>query len=269
MRKLKCFLLVLVVLLLSSVQLYAQSYSELTDEQLIQMLEQELNNQEKLVNQQKEQLANLQNQLNQQLELNKTLNEQLNNLQNQLALADESWKNSKKENLKNKIITISGEPASGKSTVVQEIKNKYEKMGYNIHIVSVGNVFRELVKKEYLKTYPDKTEASLADIQNDKEFMSKLHSIDGMVDSEVARKGREINGNDTVFDGEFYQNNKYYQCNIYSYSINESNNELKITKRDKYLKALEAAKAELTNMSKILNGSTITISVVGKYTFNS
>lgn len=95
--------------------------------------------------------------------------------------------------VKNKIITISGEPASGKSTVVQEIKNKYEKMGYNIHIVSVGNVFRELVKKEYLKTYPDKTEASLADIQNDKEFMSKLHSIDGMVDSEVARKGREIN----------------------------------------------------------------------------
>ena len=104
MRKLKCFLLVLVVLLLSSVQLYAQSYSELTDEQLIQMLERELNNQEKLVNQQKERSTNLQNQLNQQLELNKTLNEQLNNLKNQLALADESWKNSKKENLKNKII---------------------------------------------------------------------------------------------------------------------------------------------------------------------
>ena len=51
--------------------------------------------------------------------------------------------------------------------------------------------------------------------------------------------------------------------------INESNNELKLTKRDKYLKALEAAKAELTYMSKILNGSTITISVVGIYTFNS
>ena len=51
--------------------------------------------------------------------------------------------------------------------------------------------------------------------------------------------------------------------------INETNNELKLTKRDKYLKALEAAKAELTNMSKILNGSTITISVVGLYTFNS
>lgn len=50
--------------------------------------------------------------------------------------------------------------------------------------------------------------------------------------------------------------------------INASNED-KITSRDKYLKALEAAKAELTNMSTILNGSTITISVVGKYTFNS
>lgn len=50
--------------------------------------------------------------------------------------------------------------------------------------------------------------------------------------------------------------------------INASNED-KITKRDKYLKALEAAKSELTNMSTILDGSTITISVVGKYTFIS
>lgn len=65
---------------------------------------------------------------------------------------------------------------------------------------------------------------------------------------------------------EFYNEKLSSLRNKY---INETNNELKITKRDKYLKALEAAKAELTNMSKILNGSTITISVVGKYTFNS
>lgn len=97
------------------------------------------------------------------------------------------------EKIKNKIITISGEPASGKSTVVREIKNKYEKLGYNIHIISVGDVFRELVKKEYLKVYPDRKDASLADIQNDKKFMAKVHSIDGIVDGEVARKGREIN----------------------------------------------------------------------------
>ena len=97
------------------------------------------------------------------------------------------------ENIRNKIITISGEPASGKSTVVKEIKSKYEKKGFNVYIISVGDVFRETVKKEYLKRYPDRTNVSLADIQNDKEFMAKLQSIDGLIDDEIARKGKEIN----------------------------------------------------------------------------
>ena len=65
---------------------------------------------------------------------------------------------------------------------------------------------------------------------------------------------------------EFYNEKLSSLRNEY---INETKNELKLTKRDKYLKALEAAKAELTNMSTILNKSTITISVVGKYTFIS
>ena len=86
------------------------------------------------------------------------------------------------ENIRNKIITISGEPASGKST-----------KGFNVYIISVGDVFRETVKKEYLKRYPDRTNVSLADIQNDKEFMAKLQSIDGLIDDEIARKGKEIN----------------------------------------------------------------------------
>lgn len=97
------------------------------------------------------------------------------------------------ENIRNKIITISGEPASGKSTVVKEIKSKYEKQGFNVFIISVGDVFRETVKKEYLKRYPDRINVSLADIQNDKEFMAKLQSIDGLIDDEIARKGKEIN----------------------------------------------------------------------------
>ena len=97
------------------------------------------------------------------------------------------------ENIRNKIITISGEPASGKSTVVKEIKSKYEKQGFNVYIISVGDVFRETVKKEYLKRYPDRINVSLADIQNDKEFMAKLQSIDGLIDDEIARKGKEIN----------------------------------------------------------------------------
>ena len=74
----------------------------------------------------------------------------------------------------------------------------------------------------------------------------------------------------SFFDGstpeEFYNDKLNTFRNDY---INETNNETKITKRNKYLKALEAAKCELTQMSTILNGSTITISVVGVYTFNS
>ena len=65
---------------------------------------------------------------------------------------------------------------------------------------------------------------------------------------------------------EFYNDKLNTFRNDY---INETNNETKIAKRNKYLKALEAAKLELTQMSNILNGSTITISVVGIYTFNS
>ena len=97
------------------------------------------------------------------------------------------------DKIRNRILTISGEPASGKSTVVKEIKNKYEEQGFNVYIISVGNVFREMVKKEYLKKYPDRVDTSLADIQNDEDFMAKVRSIDGLIDNEIAKKGREIN----------------------------------------------------------------------------
>ena len=90
MEKSKSFLAVLLVLVLLSGQLSAQSFSEKTDEQLIQMLEQELNKQEQLVNQQAKHLQ--------------TLQEQMNNLQNQLEQADKSLMNSKKGTLKDKII---------------------------------------------------------------------------------------------------------------------------------------------------------------------
>ena len=74
--------------------------------------------------------------------------------------------------------------------------------------------------------------------------------------------------------GSFFDNStpeEFYNeklSSLRSEYINASNED-KITKRDKYLKALEAAKLELTQMSTILNESTITISVVGLYTFNS
>ena len=59
--------------------------------------------------------------------------------------------------IRNKIITISGEPRSGKSTVVKEIVAKYQQMGFNVHVVETGALFRQISEKEYLKMYPDKT----------------------------------------------------------------------------------------------------------------
>ena len=102
--------------------------------------------------------------------------------------------------IKNKIITISGEPASGKSTVVKVIEEKYKKCGYKVHIISVGEVFRETIKKEYLKMYPDKKDANLADIQSDVAFMESRKDIDEKIDEEIRRKGIEISSKELPND---------------------------------------------------------------------
>lgn len=95
--------------------------------------------------------------------------------------------------IRNKIITISGEPVSGKSTVVKAITKEYEKQGYTVHKISIGSLFREIAKKEYLKKYPDRVNANIADIQADKDFAENIRLIDEMVDTEVKRRGQEIN----------------------------------------------------------------------------
>lgn len=95
--------------------------------------------------------------------------------------------------IKNRIITISGEPVSGKSTVVKRIKEKYEKMGFNVHIIQTGHFFREVIMEEYRKMYPDRKDAKLADVQADEAFASKRSEIDKIVDDEMRRKGIQIN----------------------------------------------------------------------------
>lgn len=102
--------------------------------------------------------------------------------------------------IRNKIITISGEPVSGKSTVVQMLQEKYEKMGCRVHIVKTGNIFRDRVKKEYLRMYPDKTNANLADIQEDETFAQKIGEIDIAIDEMVAQMGKEINSEERPDD---------------------------------------------------------------------
>lgn len=106
------------------------------------------------------------------------------------------------EKIKNKIITISGEPASGKSTVVRSLKKKYEEMGNTVHIASTGNIFRELVVKAYLQMYPDKRpeDVDLAALQLDEEFAKKRSEIDSKIDTEVQKRGEEINSKERPND---------------------------------------------------------------------
>ena len=102
--------------------------------------------------------------------------------------------------IKNKIITISGEPVSGKSTVVKKLKEKYESMGYNVHVISTGHVFREVIMQGYLIMYPDRKNANLADVQADEAFAHKRNEIDKLVDEEMRKKGIEINSQERPND---------------------------------------------------------------------
>ena len=61
---------------------------------------------------------------------------------------------------KNKIITISGQPVTGKGTTVKRIIDKLKEQGYseeNIHIITAGNEFREYFESiyEFIKKYTD------------------------------------------------------------------------------------------------------------------
>lgn len=104
------------------------------------------------------------------------------------------------EEIKNRIITISGEPASGKSTVVKKLTKKYQDMGISVHIISVGTLFREMQVQEYNKMFPEKATSTLADIQADPEFKTKLFQIDKLIDHEIEKKGLEINSKERPND---------------------------------------------------------------------
>ena len=95
--------------------------------------------------------------------------------------------------IKNKIITISGEPASGKSTVKKALVKKYTELGYNVHEISTGDMFREVSIREYKKVHPEIENPNLADVQNDEEFATVRGQIDQMIDSLMAERGRNIN----------------------------------------------------------------------------
>lgn len=123
------------------------------------------------------------------------------------------------EKIRNKIITISGEPASGKSTVVKALTKKYEDMGYSVHIISIGTLSREMQIQEYNKMFPGKAGASLADIQADPEFKPKLLQIDKSIDKEVEKKGLEINSKERPNDIYFVDSRLAWKNIPDSYSV--------------------------------------------------
>lgn len=104
------------------------------------------------------------------------------------------------EQIKNKIITISGEPASGKSTVVKYLNENYSKNGFKVHIISTGEIFRRVATREYQKMYPNREIPSIADIQADKAFAEKRGEIDGMIDGEIKALGIKINSEERPDD---------------------------------------------------------------------
>lgn len=102
--------------------------------------------------------------------------------------------------IRNIIITISGEPASGKTSTRDQLAKEYEKLGYRVHIITAGEISRDRVKKEYLKMYPDRINAKLADIQADKSFATKLKEIDENLDLAIKEIGEDINSEERPND---------------------------------------------------------------------
>lgn len=80
-----------------------------------------------------------------------------------------------------KVITLSGEPVSGKSTARKGLKEKYEKQGYIIKEISIGDIFREIAEKEGYKSIEDFNEA-----------LKKRGDIDRRIDGEVKKFGQRI-----------------------------------------------------------------------------
>lgn len=108
------------------------------------------------------------------------------------------------DKIQNKILTISGSPASGKSTVIKHLIPIYEKKGYNVTLVSVGDMFREIANEKGLS------------IGEFNEYMKKMDDIDKLIDNKVKEYGKKINSQKR--DNELY----IFDSRLAWYNIPES-----------------------------------------------
>ena len=97
------------------------------------------------------------------------------------------------ESYKNRIITISGDPASGKGTVAKALETLYTGAGFKVTKKSVGDIFREVAVEEYKKKFPEVEAPSLEEICNNPNFAEELKAIDLSLDSRVEQLGRDFN----------------------------------------------------------------------------
>lgn len=89
----------------------------------------------------------------------------------------------KNANLKPKIITLSGEPGAGKTTVLKKLKELYEEKGVLVETHLVGQTFRQLA---------DKLGVSVSELNKQAALRPE---IDRMLDDELKNYSQKINSN--------------------------------------------------------------------------
>lgn len=85
--------------------------------------------------------------------------------------------------IRNEIITISGEPVSGKGTVLKEIARKLKEQGLEPHLITTGNMFRN-----YYNLVIDFAIALRSNNQQRIEELSKVEDLKEVLGSEENRK---------------------------------------------------------------------------------
>lgn len=80
--------------------------------------------------------------------------------------------------IKNRIITISGEPVSGKGTVLKELSKKLEEQGFQTHIVTTGTIFRSYYKLiiDFILALNSKDEEKLKELSKSAELQEIFSS---------------------------------------------------------------------------------------------
>lgn len=102
----------------------------------------------------------------------------------------------------NKIITISGQPVTGKGTTVKALIEKLKKQGYSendIHVITTGHEFRSYFNSifDFLKSYENEQE--MENSQQDeylKVFLDKKEYREILIDTMIKLKGSQIDIND-------------------------------------------------------------------------